>query len=948
MITLYPGLLLLPWAKRRIDPPREVLYPLLFHMIDVSTVTEVLWHSCLHRSARRFCSAQLGLTEAEAGGWIAFWAAMHDLGKASPGFQGKSASARGTLGRHLSFPRTLRHVPHGTITSATLPEQLESHIGNAEVRRRVAIAVGGHHGVFPNPTNQRDAVRYKGGATWEDIRAALFESIAEISLAPGLPSPRRPPDPSFYMFLAGLTSVADWIASNDTYYPYEVEHPVEDHLAYSKGQAHKALKDLGWTGWRPPSDDADIKDLFPHIKETRPLQDEAGSLSRMLKGSPALVLIEAPTGEGKTEAAMCLADGWAVGLGQKGCYFALPTMATSDQMFGRVKDYLDKRYHDERVNLMLLHGHAALSAEFADLKNRPADYYARGVSGDEGYDGAPAAVVASEWFTYRKRGLLAPFGVGTIDQVLLAVLQTRHVFVRLFGLASKTIVVDEVHAYDAYMTSLLERLLEWLAALGSPVVMLSATLPGARREAMLKAYAKGLGNKDLAIPVDVSETQYPRISSTTGAECRAVTFSTSSRSAKSLCLRWVSSHLDRDGGGFELGRDLQERLSGGGCCAVICNTIGQAQQVYMALKPYFPGQDAGDGWPELDLLHARYVFGERRRREERTRLRFGKPEEKVLCEDGTERPVCRPHRAVLVATQVIEQSLDIDFDLMATEMAPVDLLLQRAGRLHRHQRERPEKLDAPFLWISRPAVEGGLPRFGSGTEAIYDLHVLLRSWLALFHRSSIGIPDEVEQVIEQVYDDRQCPDGLPEAVRKEWIETRHQRETDIEREQSEADDRWIKPPGYTGGIWRVTYDPREEDDPSLHKAHQALTRLTGETVRVLCLYGTGGRLFIDAEQAQPVEANLMPGYDMTRQLLRCSLTLSQQGLVQKVIASERNFLPKPWREVPLLRHYRLLVFDRDAVCRDIDGFHLRLDDELGLVIDRTSSGGEHVELQSDG
>src|SRR5207248_6281763 len=102
----------------------------------------------------------------------------------------------------------------------------------------------------------------------------------------------------------------------------------------------------------------------------------------------------------------------------------------------------------------------------------------------------PSAVVAEEWFARnKKQALLAPFGVGTIDQALLAVLQTRHVFVRLFGLAGKCVVLDEVHAYDAYMTTLMERLLRWLAALGCPVMLLSATLPRDKRVKLLRAYA---------------------------------------------------------------------------------------------------------------------------------------------------------------------------------------------------------------------------------------------------------------------------------------------------------------------------------------------------------------------------------------------------------------------------------------------------------------------------
>ena len=186
-------------------------------------------------------------------------------------------------------------------------------------------------------------------------------------------------------------------------------------------------------------------------------------LQKILVKQPGLVIIEAPMGEGKTEAAIYLADKWVTNRKQRGYYFALPTMATSDQMFGRVKAYLTKRYPSDSVNLMLLHGHASLSTEFEAIKDK---FEIRNVASDDPndktFDSVNAGVVASEWFTSRKRGLLSPFGVGTIDQSLLAVLQTRHVFVRLFGLAHKTIIIDEVHAYDAYMSTLLERLLEWL------------------------------------------------------------------------------------------------------------------------------------------------------------------------------------------------------------------------------------------------------------------------------------------------------------------------------------------------------------------------------------------------------------------------------------------------------------------------------------------------------
>ncbi len=274
-----------------------------------------------------------------------------------------------------------------------------------------------------------------------------------------------------------------------------------------------------------------------------------GRIAPNLNG-PGIVIIEAPMGEGKTEAALCLADHWGEGTGLRGFYFALPTQATSNQMFGRVRDFLETSYRGDQVQLQLLHGHASLSAEFEVMRRNGDRAFSPKYQGVEaGSD--RLGVTAAEWFTYRKRGLLAAFGVGTIDQALLAGLRTRHVFVRLFGLSGKTVIIDEVHAYDTYMTTLLERLLGWLAALGSPVVLLSATLPRSRRAALISAYQKGLGEE---VPPDTEDAEYPRISWAGGSSkpfSRSV--GVSRRSKKVI-------HLEKN-------------IPAGGCVAVICNTV---------------------------------------------------------------------------------------------------------------------------------------------------------------------------------------------------------------------------------------------------------------------------------------------------------------------------------------------------------------------------------------
>ena len=268
---------------------------------------------------------------------------------------------------------------------------------------------------------------------------------------------------------------------------------------------------------------------------------------------------------------------------------------------------------------------------------------------EDGSDGGQeGAVVAAEWFTSRKRGLLAPFGAGTIDQALLSVLQVCHGFVRLFGLSHKVIVIDEVHAYDAYMTTLLQRLLEWLAALGSPVVLLSATLPMDRRRQLMDAYAKGLGHGEKSTDATLS-APYPRISWVDAAGLpHEQPVDAAKRSRRTLHL--VRQEMPSGDQPFDqVSARIADALRDGGCAAVICNTVDRAQKMYIALKQHFPTDD-------LSLLHSRFLFKDRQDRERQVLDQFGPPDEANTAAGHSR----RPERAVLVATQIIEQSLDLD------------------------------------------------------------------------------------------------------------------------------------------------------------------------------------------------------------------------------------------------------------------------------------------------
>lgn len=894
------------WGKR--DRETDAFYPLIFHMIDTAIVANQMWHHCLHTASKDFICTELQLNSDKACKLISLWIGLHDIGKATPDFQ--------CIGK-----TKLHRIHHGPASACILQSLFQSNL-NAKLAKDIAVVLGGHHGVFPTTSDIKEARSNIGKEQWNEVRSELYQTMIDNLKVCEWPCVTETGN-AFLMFLAGLTSVSDWIASNDRFFPYEMKHSTAEHLDYVKGKARYALENLGWTGWKPAAKTVEgLNQLFPFIASIRPLQQEVMNLAKTCCNQPGIVIIEAPMGEGKTEAAIYLADTWVATLKQRGYYFALPTMATSNQMFGRVRDYLGTRYGSKRVNLMLQHGHASLSEEFETLKHR---FELRHVDEDaqhSSYDGTAPGIVASEWFTYRKRGLLSPFGVGTIDQALLAVLQTRHVFVRLFGLVQKTIIIDEVHAYDAYMSTLLERLLEWLAALDCSVVLLSATLPKVQKNALLGAYRRGLGQANVAQPVN--ETSYPRISWYNGSAIDVKKIDTSAETRKDLILQWVNGRFPDGITDFELGERLQEALQDGGCAAVICNTVDQAQKTYTALKKYFPNEDAGDGQPELDLLHARYLFGDRKAREERSLKRFGKDRRN------------RPARAVLVATQIIEQSLDLDFDLMVTEMAPADLLLQRAGRLHRHNNDRPEKLKTPTLWICQPEMKDEVPEFGPGTEAVYDPHILLRSWLAIADyvgKKPVMIPENVESLIEKVYGEQDCTDTLKGKLRISWEKSKGKLEAERSLYEIKAKTNRILSPYYEDEILEVFNRELEEDNPNISDIFQALTRLSkSQSISFICLYGDTTEPRCDT-LSEPLDTQTRPDVLKIKKLLNKSVQLSHKTIVNSLTNSSDSILPRAWRKDPLLRHHYWLFFDEKGLCTTkFTDYTLSLDDELGLVI----------------
>jgi CRISPR-associated endonuclease/helicase Cas3 len=894
--------------------PLRRYHPLLYHLADAAAVTLELWTHHLSPATRFGISRSLTLDEDASGQWLTFLAALHDFGKCTPEFQCKASPLAARLVElgilSPGYRPSIHPVPHGLLGGCLIRNSLAQRF---RIKDGLAVdwatLAGGHHGVFPAAGDVKgkfaEARTRFGYGPWDDLRSDIFLQFLTL-LTPKCPSINRL-DTATALTAAGLISVADWIASNQQYFPcaanLDDDSPLPGlaiHFNAAREQARDAMRELGWPVIPAPPTESSFSSLFPG-KRARPSQEKIEQIANGIE-QPAAVLIEAPMGEGKTEAALQLADRFAGRAGARGFYFALPTQATSNQLFSRIAEFLEHRYG--AVPLNLAHGHASMTPAFLDLLERGRLYADLASVGDQRGD----AVFAAAWFVQSKRALLAPFGVGTVDQALMASLITRHVFVRLFALAGKVLIVDEVHAYDAYMSTLLERLLEWLGALHCSVVLLSATLPLARRNALLEAWGRGAGGQ-AQFHIQIADQRYPRVS-LIRADGVAITagLPVSDCSRRALLLDWLPPS--------RLVPALLDLLDDGGCAAVICNTVSRAQATFDELRHALAALPLEDR-PELELFHARFVLEDRQRIEQRVFSRF-----------GPDSPA-RPHKAILVATQVVEQSLDLDFDLMISEMAPIDLLLQRSGRLHRHSRNsRPAKLAAPCLRIMEPDVDAsGVPGFGGGTGKVYQPYILLRTWAALCERTSIQLPDDVEELIEAVYDSaRECPGD--EAFQSALSAAQATMTKDREKAKAEAESRYIHRPAAAMSLCSFTANPLEEDNPEVHAKLRAVTRLAEPSIDVVCLFGDLSQSFLDRDATHPVDLQSPPSPALVTALLHRSLSLSDWRLMPSLC---REPPPRGWTNNPMLSFHRVLFFTRDGSAT-FAGFTLELDAEFGFRV----------------
>lgn len=747
------------WGKARPKDGGPEFHLLPHHCLDVAAVG----HVYLRRAPAllAWLTEQFGLADQEPlCEWVTFWLALHDLGKFSISFQGQRSDLVARLQGDEPTSLGLAGVRHDSLgmqfwtDHVQLRAENEAWFGDdVDVFDGIgcwARAVTGHHGQPPLSQVSHLASHYRpcDAAAAQAFVDAMRELLLPPAAAaiPALVGARKFERISRELswWIAGLAVLADWVGSNADIFKYR-DTPSSSLPQYWQEALKLADIALSKSGVVPAARQAyrSFGELFPGIRQPSPLQDWAATVE--IAPGPQIHLLEDVTGSGKTEAAVVLTHRLMAGGCADGFFIGLPTMATANAMYGRIANVHDLLFAD-RASLVLAHGRKTLVEGFAASVIQPGRD-----EGDASQLDESATRRCARWLAdHNKRALLAPAGVGTVDQALLGALQSKHQSLRLLGLMRKVLVIDEVHACDAYMQRTLEVLLEFHARAGGSAILLSATLTQRMKAALLKAFAKGCGHR---VPALRSKA-YPLATSWCAAQPDVVNEETIA--TRPDVRRTVNVRYETDVGSVVAG--IAAALAAGQCVAWIRNTVGDALDARAALAAHVPVEN-------IILFHARFALGDRLDIEDAVLRTFG-PESGAAERAGR----------LLIATQVAEQSLDIDFDLVVSDLAPIDRLVQRAGRLRRHVRDatgqrrfEPGTTDQrgePCLWVLGPPwTDAPAPSWFRQpfprAAGIYPHHGQLWLTARMLRAGRFTMPDDARPLIETVFgDEGDVPEGL--------------------------------------------------------------------------------------------------------------------------------------------------------------------------------------------
>lgn len=884
----------------------DAYLPLWMHMTDVAGVMEKLFEERLSEHEKTLLLNGAGELSAVKKTFTLL-GFLHDFGKMTSVFQSLIQSH---LPDYTGFKEAL--LPPGGYDKDH-PKRQHAASGMEillwlNYPESIASVAGAHHGVTQSSLSEPETLvesfnrpdarilygKPEQAPFWKNAWRQMSQAALAIS---GFASTQDIPNfnKSTLMILAGLLIEADWIASNTEYFAL---------IPITQTGAPDTYPQRIETGWKKLNFTRRWKNeaaqmttpVFERMFGFKPnaVQDALIDIVNNCK-DPGIFIVEAQMGLGKTEAALMAADVLSGTSGSGGIFFGLPTQATANGLFPRFQEWSGKEAGEGQYTFKLMHGMAAFNEQYRKIPKGTATL-------EE--DAAKPSLIVHDFMQGRKVGALSDFVIGTVDQCLMGALSSRHFMLRHIGFAGKVVIIDEVHAYDAYMDVFFDRMIEWLGAYRVPLILLSATLPQTRRTELVTAYLKGRGEKtdDCAALKTVG---YPVIIWTDKNEVHSRTVQVNAPdTAVAIKKIDVSDDIQAQ---QKIADCLKQCLKDGGCAGVIVNTVKKAQALGAYLKKALPED-------RVIVFHSRF-----------TRLRRAQIEKEVLACTGKQSAKTQRDRLIVVGTQVMEQSLDVDFDVLITELAPMDLLLQRIGRLHRHARRdaRPCPLKKPVCYVVER--DGGDP----AVKKIYYDWILQQTSKAL--PETIHIPADIPKLVERVYQDVD-PSALTGRERAAYTAMH----ADLGVKRDLARRCTIAPPAQrrrnTGinGVMPTSGIKTEE------QAHAAV-RLIAPTLSVILLKKDGDDRYTGADAA--TDWHLSSGKKLTNAQIQDLLTqrvalpgiYSEQEFddVKTALETQNAHVFGQWLRATQLKNEHFLVLDEDNQAKIAD-LNLAYSEALGL------------------
>lgn len=913
------------WAKKQDTNGNFEWMPLYIHLSDTQKVSSLLWEHWLSDSQKNIVINSIANGDENiAKNLVMFLGACHDIGKATPAFQIKKGFANSNdLDKILK--EKLEQAGFFGISNINLPSMNKSHHSIASeyilyrygVKEDIGSIVGAHHGKpVDDFTTIKNQIAYESNyyqeekstnpiyQKWEQIQKYFFSWALNSS---GFENIDDLPEINQVgqVILTGLLIMADWIASNTKYFPlFSIYDEIECNL--------DQRVEIGFTDWlKTEVWQADYKfDYKENFKKRfgfHPNKHQEIFIETILNTKDSgIYIFEAPMGMGKTEAALFGVELLAQKMRTSGMFFALPTQATTNGIFPRVENWLTDIVDDfdENLGLRLVHGKAYLNEDFQRL--------AKNINPDANYDDYPSVVV-NEWFSGKKSAILDDFIVGTIDQFLLLSLKQKHLFLRHLGFSKKVVVIDEVHAYDAYMNQYLYQSLRWMGSYNIPVIILSATLPSEKREELIKEYLIGKGIKVRKQKHDrqIATDTYPLITYNDGS---IIKYEDKFKKSSTKKIHVIKEDEDNT---IRLIKSLYKQ---GGNIGVIVNTVKKAQNLAKEVEEVF-GSDS------FELIHSRFIDTDRIKKEEVLLQKIGKN-------------ASRPARKIYIGTQVIEQSLDIDFDVMITELAPIDLILQRAGRLQRHNIMRNKYYKNPILYVIGTSEK---LEFDEGSSFVYSSYLLARSQYYL--PNEIIIPDDLSKLVQKVYSDFDIKlDENLDSVYKNF-KNEHFRFIEYQKEKAKVfrignpDTDFLEDEDQTIIGWL-----NNSNEVNTEEAAFAQVRDTKETIEVIALQKNKNGIGLFGDNDDIYEK--IDNYNISKLIAANTLKLPQILTENYNINQTINFLEKynlkylsKFQDSAWLKGSLGIIFNKDGFF-EINDYVLKYSNKYGLSYERKGDSGK--------